>query len=547
MVFIEFNCTFTMKQIFIFILFFATISFAEDISKLKQSADQGDMQAQFALGVCFLYGDGVEKNYDMALKYFQLASNQGHISALYALATCYKDGHGVIKDERKAFEYLKKAADKGYEPAINEIAKYKEITPLQEAADKGDAQSQLRLAERYMTGNGVVKDLDKAIEYYKKAADQNNITAEYALACYYNEKRNFLIASKYYKKAADKGDAKSQYMLGTYYEYGLALPQNDDKALEYYKKAANQGDISAMFAAGDMYMVRKRDYKKAIEYLKEPAKLGYKNRVSDARALLLSAELYLKVEERQKALTELADNGDVNAQCKLGIALLKKSEVYSDNPITIAVKYLKSAADHGNADAQYALGEYHNKSNYVIEKQRGMEYYRKAANQGHILALYALDREYSYSNRNEDLKYLKEIFEYWRKRADIGDAKAQYIVSKLMYKRVSKSAFIVDEKKSCEYTKMSAMQGYAPAQYDYGYLLYCSSKEEALKWYRKAAEQGNIDAYEAIASYYQHGFVVKQDYNEAKKYYLKAAELNIPTRASYNKYFTFQLHLLGIR
>lgn len=48
--------------------------------------------------------------------------------------------------------------------------------------------------------------------------------------------------------------------------------------------------------------------------------------------------------------------------------------------------------------------------------------------------------------------------------------------------------------------------------------------EEAVKWYHKAAEQGNADAQYTLGLCYAKGQVVEQDYPKAVKWYRKAAE-----------------------
>ena len=49
-------------------------------------------------------------------------------------------------------------------------------------------------------------------------------------------------------------------------------------------------------------------------------------------------------------------------------------------------------------------------------------------------------------------------------------------------------------------------------------------KEEAVKWYRKAAEQGNADAQNTLGVMYDKGEGVEQDKEEAVKWFRKAAE-----------------------
>jgi TPR repeat protein len=54
------------------------------------------------------------------------------------------------------------------------------------------------------------------------------------------------------------------------------------------------------------------------------------------------------------------------------------------------------------------------------------------------------------------------------------------------------------------------------------------SLQEASKWFRKAAEQGDADAQTDLGLMYDNGEGVAQDYVEARKWYLKAAEQNDP-------------------
>ncbi len=52
-------------------------------------------------------------------------------------------------------------------------------------ADRGDAEAQNNLGVAYESGSGVLKDMKKAIKYYKLAADQGYGDAQYNLGvCY---------------------------------------------------------------------------------------------------------------------------------------------------------------------------------------------------------------------------------------------------------------------------------------------------------------------------------------------------------------------------
>ena len=48
------------------------------------------------------------------------------------------------------------------------------------------------------------------------------------------------------------------------------------------------------------------------------------------------------------------------------------------------------------------------------------------------------------------------------------------------------------------------------------------NKEEAVKWYRKAAEQGDADAQNSLGYYYERGEGVAKDLGKAIEWYRKS-------------------------
>jgi TPR repeat protein len=57
------------------------------------------------------YGDGVEVNYQLAFRYYQIAADQGHADVRLQLGLSYKKGYGTEKDLAKAKEWYSKAAN----------------------------------------------------------------------------------------------------------------------------------------------------------------------------------------------------------------------------------------------------------------------------------------------------------------------------------------------------------------------------------------------------------------------------------------------------
>src|SRR5215510_10425361 len=52
----------------------------------RKAANKGNAEAQYALGCCYEYGDGIKKNVDLAVKWYTKAADQGYTEAQKALA-----------------------------------------------------------------------------------------------------------------------------------------------------------------------------------------------------------------------------------------------------------------------------------------------------------------------------------------------------------------------------------------------------------------------------------------------------------------------------
>ena len=106
------------------------------------------------------------------------------------------------------------------------------------------------------------------------------------------------------------------------------------------------------------------------------------------------------------------------------------------------------------------------------------------------------------------------------------EAKAQYEQGGLYYNGWGAKQ---DYAEAVKWYRKSAEQGYASAQYMLGFCYYCGDGvkkdyAEAIKWYTKAADQGDASAQKSLGFCYNYGFGVEKDYAEAIKWYTKAAD-----------------------
>ena len=116
----------------------------------------------------------------------------------------------------------------------------KALTWFKKAAELGDAQAQLELAELYEAGDGVKKDLEQAIKWYEKAAAQDHDEAQLALALHYLEDlEEPTEALPLLEKSAKQGNATAQYRLGLLYLGEADIKADKLKAWLYFSLAAS--------------------------------------------------------------------------------------------------------------------------------------------------------------------------------------------------------------------------------------------------------------------------------------------------------------------
>jgi TPR repeat protein len=170
-------------------------------------------------------------------------------------------------------------------------------------------------------------------------------------------------------------------------------------------------------------------------------------------------------------------------------------EAYRKGDYATAIPIYRSLAEKGNVSAQMRLGFFY-ESGTGLKRDwlESAKWFSKAADGGNESAVFVL----SFLGR------------HWRYRAG---ATAPPIIYELVEK-VAKS-------------------GFAVAQFSLG-VMYCpigdpsfdattGNRAQALVWYRRAAEQGDVDAQIALGLAYANGIGVVQDYIEADKWFNIAA------------------------
>jgi TPR repeat protein len=126
---------------------------------------------------------------------------------------------------------------------------------------RGDPTGQYALGIVNRDGIGRERDLRKAVEWFRRAADQKLPAAQAALGDMYERggggllRGDFKSAFKLYADAADQEDAYAMNKLGEYYYYGRGVGSTDQpKAVKLFEGAASQGNAAAMANLGYAYL-----------------------------------------------------------------------------------------------------------------------------------------------------------------------------------------------------------------------------------------------------------------------------------------------------
>ena len=203
----------------------------------------------------------------------------------------------------------------------------------------------------------------------------------------------------------------------------------------------------------------------------------------------------------------------------------KQTEAELSNEISLSVSFsdkLLKEAQNGDANAQYKMGLYC-ESKGELRYQSAAKWYRAAAVQGHKIAAYKLGVCYFYG-RGVTQNY-NEAFKLYQYAANEGCAEAQNDLG-VCYEKgygVSESAEI-----AFKWYSQAAEQGYPISQYLVGcyYERGCvvsQDYKEAIEWYKKAAKYNVADAEYNLAICYAKGRGVDVDMNKAIEWCKKAA------------------------
>jgi TPR repeat protein len=125
-----------------------------------------------------------------------------------------------------------------------------------EAAEQGDAGAQFSLGVLHALGAGVPRDVELALGWYEKSAEQADRDAQYALAQRLEQGvpgRTDDGAGGWLERLSRLGEPTNPLRVGSDYPFGTdGLAADPERAAEWYRRAAEQAHVMAWYRLGEM-------------------------------------------------------------------------------------------------------------------------------------------------------------------------------------------------------------------------------------------------------------------------------------------------------
>ena len=437
-------------------------------------------------------------------------------------------GYLDYEDESyKAFEYLESSTDS----EIRDVA----------------AKAYFDLAYMYYVGVlGPQTDTAKAISYFGKAMEEDpgltGICNDYIarVKMYDDDSVSSEIYYKkaldYYKTSAEMGNINSICYTAYYYQYGFGTEINTEKAMDYFRKAANRNIPDAFCNIGYLYESGegnvKQDFDKAYEWFEKAVDMDY------AEGMKAIGDMYYRGEYGQKAdgtedyntarlwYEKAIESGYLGAYNSL--AAMYEYGFGADEDYDKAYSLYYKNAEFGNSTAMFEIGNMYNRG-YLNEDPDNdadaVTWYLKAAEHENTDAMNAMGLLY------EEYEQYDYAAEWYLAAASRNDIKGMNNLAWLYY--MGSMTGEPDYENALKWFKRAADAGDRVSEMLVANMTMDgigtdSGSEAAKELYEKIIEEGNADSsvYYALGIIYLEDKEVPKDLSKALGYLEKAAEMD---------------------
>jgi len=312
----------------------------------------------FSEGLRFEHGEVVPKDIQKAIELFERASEKGNADAMYTLGVLYEKGEDVPKDINQAIKWYRRASEKGNRDAQYVVGlidwdgtgllTHKE---LERASELGNGDAMYALGLIYEKGDGVSKDIKKAVELFRNASEKGNRNAQCVVRLIDWDGRGQLELREL-ERASELGNAFAMLNLGLLFAIGCGIPKDTKIAIKLLEHASELGNAEAMFHLGTLYEKGEdvpKDINEAIKWYRRASNNNHGESKKVVRLIDWDGRGQLKLRELERS----SELGNCYAMFALGLLYEKGEGVPKD--IKQAIAWYRRASEKGNDEAKRVL------------------------------------------------------------------------------------------------------------------------------------------------------------------------------------------------
>ncbi|WP_171161562.1 tetratricopeptide repeat protein [Usitatibacter palustris] len=543
---------------------------------IRKAWRKGSPLATYNLGVLYAEGIGVPKDAAEAFKYYHGAANERDLPAMLRVAQCYAEGRGVAADREKADAWWRKAAEQFDIEVRDHPGRLRERTDIDSArlvawltakANAGEPWAQAFLGRLHEYGKFMDRNLAVAMNWYRKAAEQDYPLAEGALGHMYaigsgvpvDRDESLRWSYRWWGRLCEKertapaGTNECDRLAGDRYDPQRATPGVSSMCLAFVAESAVTACRAAVRASPSTVRFRAQ-LARALGHAGQFAEarreattaansgstmamvlLGALEQAGTAKPLSETRPAALAWYRRAAAsgqneqalrLAQSMEEPNSEQARDLQAKLMKLSEErLAATPQGSYQDQLRAKAEAGDAEAQFNLAASHETFGPKPNYEEAFKWYMKAAAQGHAGAQYSL--AWMYKGGFGVKADPEEAIRLYRMGAETGGTQPRWELAKMLRDKGDYAGARIQLDRLVLSDDLRAIVELG--QWYEGGVGVALDMKEAVRWYDRAVSRSPWAKFR-LAAIYTEGKGVPRNDALAFKYWRELAESNRDAR-----------------